>query len=776
MDPSPRPEVRQPARIHDAVVRLLAATSLTLVVAASAGAEEKKKGYTYVIPFDEIPPAPALPPEEALKTFRIDEDFELQVVASDPAIQNPVSLTFDGDGRMWVVEMRGYMPNVEAEGEEEPVGRISILSDKDGDGHYEDYKVFMDELVLPRSVVPYRNGILYAGHEALSFVENVNDQAGEVTVIDPEYAGKGNVEHRANGLLRGLDNWIYNVKSKDRYREVDGKWIKDETDFRGQWGMSQNNYGRLVYNENWFGLKADQLMPDLLNRNPNYPKGFGNGVHLSYRDPLYPARITPGVNRGGEGAIDENGYLTAATAACGPLYYRGDQFPEEYRDTGFFCEPAAHLIRMIQVKEDEAGLMSGTHPYSDREFLASTDERFRPVNLFNAPDGTVYAVDLYHGIVQHRHYLTKYLREHIEHRDLASHPRLGRVYRIKFKGRPRGERPQMLGKKPANLVSYLAHPNGWWRDMAQQLIIDSGDRSVVPGLLALAGDTARPLGQIHALWTLEGLGAIDGKAVSAGLAAKDPHVLEAAIRLSEELSSAEVAGVMSRLENLTEHQSPIVQRQLAASLGGLVHEQALVMLRGVLESQGGLPYVRELAIHGLEGNEATFKELLGETFADRKFMEYLTEALRPKTTAARFRVPKDRKHLESFRRGEEAFVANCMACHGVDGMGLENVGPPLVKSEWVTGSPQRLAAILLQGLQGPIKVAGKTYQPAAPMPGLKVNPHLSDGDLADIATFVRFAWGNGREAVQAATFKSVREKLGDRDALLTPEEASKMFP
>ena len=592
-----------------AVGHSLAVVALVGSLLAGAGlADGKKKGYTYVIPFEEIPPAPALSAEDALGTFKLHEDFEISIAASDPEIQNPVALRFDGNGRMWVVEMRGYMPNMEAEGEEEPVGRISILSDDDGDGRYENYKVFMDDLVLPRSIAFYRDGILYAGHDTLSFVENINDKPGKITVIDEEYAGRGNVEHRANGLLRGLDNWIYNVKSKHRYREIDGKWVNDETDFRGQWGISQNNYGRIVYNENWFGIKADQLMPNLLNRNSNFPKAFGSGAHLSYRDKLFPARITPGVNRGGEGAIDENGYLTAATAACGPLYYRGDQFPEEFRKVGLFCEPAAHLVRLVQVREDEAGLMSGTHQFSDREFLASTDERFRPVNLLNAPDGTVYAVDLYHGIVQHRHYLTKYLREHIEHRDLASNPRLGRVYRIKYKERPRGERPQMIGKRAVDLVSYLSHPNGWWRDTAQQRIIDSGDLQAVKPLVALAADSAKPLGQIHALWTLEGLGALNKRAIEGALETENPHVLEMALRLCEVLPESERGGLMSQVDELRSHPSPIVQRQMAASLGRLPGDEALEMLAFVLREHGSTKFVRELALHGLEGRDARFQE------------------------------------------------------------------------------------------------------------------------------------------------------------------------
>lgn len=743
--------------------------------AAKAEEKTKKKGYTYVIPFDQIPPAPALTPEQGLKTFKLHEDFAMSVVASDPMIQSPLAISFDGNGRMWVVEMRGYMLNVTADGESDPIGRISILTDADHDGVFEGYKVFMDGLNQPRSIAFYKNGILFAGHEKLFFVENVNDQAGKMTVIDENYAGTGNVEHRSNGLMRGLDNWIYNAKSNARYREIDGKWVKQSTDFRGQWGISQNNYGRLFYNENWFGMKADELMPNLLSRNVNFPKSTGSAVNISYRDKIFPARITPGVNRGGEGDIDDKGYLTAVTAACGPVYYRGDQFPPQYRDTAFFCEPSANFVRMLKVTEKD-GALTGEHPLVEREFLASTDERFRPVNLFNAPDGSLFLVDLYHGIIQHKAYVTPYLREHIAHRNLESNPRMGRVYRIVHKGNPLGASPQLLGKSAVDLVPFLGHDNGWWRDTAQQLIIDSADRAAVPALNAMAGNSTKPLGQIHALWSLEGLGAVNAIAIAAALRSDDPHVLEMAIRLTELLIPAEAESMLTRLTELAARPELVVRRQLAASLGSVPGDKALLLLKEILLRDSNQPYFREIAVNGLQGREKRFQEILGSDASDARLNEYLVECLRIKTNAAAFKLPQDRGHLASFQRGEVLFTAHCMACHGPDGKGIEQLGPPLAGSEWVTHSPERLVAVILQGMAGPLQVAGKSYTPAAAMPGFKLNPEISDAQLADIATFVRFAWDNGKDAVKAQGVAAIRKQLTDRDTAFTPQELEKSFP
>ena len=737
--------------------------------------KKKKKGYTYVVPFEEIPPAPALSPEEALKSFVLHEEFEMSTVVHEPAVQNPLALRFDGDGRMWVVEMTAYMPNANGEGEEEPIGRISIHEDTNGDGFYDKSSVFLDGLNQPRSIALYKGGVLFGGHEKLFFVENKNGKAGEMTVIDENYTQGGNVEHRTNALMRGLDNWIYNVKSDARYREIDGKWVKEKTKFRGQWGMSQDNYGRLFYNQNWFGIQADQLMPNLLSRNPNYLLGGNDGTRISYRDKLYPARITPGVNRGGEGAIDEKGYLTAATGACGPVVYRGDQFPPEFRNTALFCEPTAHLVRMVHVGRKD-GMLSGEHLMGEREFLASKDERFRPVNLFNAPDGTLYVVDLYHGIIQHKHYLTKYLREHIEHRNLESHPRLGRIYRVKHRGSSRGSQPKMLGKESLELVPFLGHANGWWRDTAQQLIIDRGDLSAVPALTQLATDKSKPLGQIHALWTLEGLGALNREAVFGALQSENPYVVESAIRVAELLPEADAVSLLPRFEELSKSPDLVARRQLAASLGRIPSADSLKLLKSVLMENISQPWFRELAINGLAGREQEFQELIGSDFPDEKFRKYLTHCLTPKTTAAAFKSPRDKNHQASFQRGEKFYVTNCMACHGADGNGLDQLGPPLVGSEWVTGSHERLAAILLQGMMGPITVKGKRYTPPAAMPGLKAAPEITDTHLADVATFVRFAWNNGKSLVKAETVGKVRKELGDRETVFSPEEVEKRFP
>ncbi len=684
-------------------------------------------------------------------------------------------MRFDGNGRMWVVEMRAYMPDVNGTGEEEKIGRISIHEDTDNDGVYDKTSVFLDGLNQPRSIAFYKNGILYGGHEKLYFVEIVNDKAGKMTVIDEDYTQDANVEHRTNGLYRALDNWIYNAKSDTRYREINGKWVKEKTAFRGQWGMNQDNYGRLYYNENWFGVRADQLLPNSLMRNPHFQKSPSDTVQISYRDKLFPVRLNLGANRGGEGDIDENGHLKAATGAAGAMAYRGDQFPSEYHDTALFCEPVANIVRMVHISRKD-GLLSGEHLFGEKEFLASTDERFRPVNLFNAPDGTIYVTDMYHGIIQHKHFLTKYLRDYIAHQKLETDPRLGRIYRIKHRANPLGPKPSMSGKQASELVAHLQHPNGWWRDTAQQMIIDKGDLSVLPALNALASDKSNPLGQIHALWTLEGLGKVNLTAISAALQSSDSYVLESAIRLSELLPSSEVTQLLPKFTELGNQSGFIVKCQLATSLGRIPTKDALLLLKNLILAHPKTPFIRAAAVSGLAGREQEFLDLLGKDFADSALINDLNQCLTAKASVAQYAPPKEKTHLESYQRGEKFFIANCMACHGTNGEGLDQLGPPLAQSEWVNESPEKLSAILLQGLMGPITVHGKKYTPPTAMPGMKSAALIKDADLADVATFIRHAWNNKKSQVEPATIQKVREQLKDRQTSFTPEELIKEYP
>ena len=153
------------------------------------------------------------------------------------------------------------------------------------------------------------------------------------------------MEHEANGLVRAIDNWFYSANSRTRYRFLRGKWVKDTTEFRGQWGLTQDDYGRLFFNVNYSQLHGD-VVADALNRNPNHPARSGLNQLIATNQQVFPLRMNPGVNRAYRpGILDERGRLRAFTAACAPLIYRGDYLPLAYRNNAFVCEPAGNLVK-----------------------------------------------------------------------------------------------------------------------------------------------------------------------------------------------------------------------------------------------------------------------------------------------------------------------------------------------------------------------------------------------------------------------------------------------
>ena len=182
--------------------------------------------------------------------FTLEPGFDIKAVAAEPLLSGLVEIEFDERGRIWTLEMPGYMRDIDGSGEDIPDGKISILEDTDGDGVMDKKKVFLDELVLPRAIELIHDGLLYAEPPNLWYVTIDNDQPGKRQLVDSTYSLGGNIEHAPNGLLYNLDNWIYSAKSDRRYRYKDGQWERDATYSKGQWGISNDDAGRLYYNNN----------------------------------------------------------------------------------------------------------------------------------------------------------------------------------------------------------------------------------------------------------------------------------------------------------------------------------------------------------------------------------------------------------------------------------------------------------------------------------------------------------------------------------------------
>ena len=596
--------------------RTLSLAALCLAAAACAQIGDKAgEAQMQLVPDGLIPPSPALTPQDELKTFQIAKGYRISLAASDPQVGDPVAAQFGPDGRLWVVEMQGYMPDLDATTEDQPHGRVVVLEDKDGDGVFETSTVFLDKVVMPRALALHRDGVLVGAPPHLWFCRDTNgdgkaDEKIEVATdfgvrVDPARPQLANPERAPNALLWGHDNWLYVGAYTARFKFKDGRWQRGLSNFRGQWGLSQDDYGHLFHNSNSDQMRADVIPSSYLNRNPNLGRTTGLNWKVAKEQLVWPIRVNPGINRGYRPEMLREFKLKEFTAACSPYIYRSDLFPGDAYGNAFVCEPAGNLIKRNVVKS-EGGTLVATPYYDQTEFLASTDERFRPVNLLTGPDGALYVIDLYRGIIQHRISLTTYLREQIVKRGLDKPLALGRVWRIAPEGAAVVPAKKLSAMTPAELVAELASGNSWRRETAQRLLVEAApDAAIDAALVALAKDSASPMGRVHALWTLEGRGAVKAEAVLAGMAHADPRVRAAAIRVSESLmATSDRDAIVARWTELAASEAVTeVQQQLALSIGEAKSPAADLAGAALVTRAADVAFIQDAFVSGLEGRE-----------------------------------------------------------------------------------------------------------------------------------------------------------------------------
>jgi glucose/arabinose dehydrogenase len=562
--------------------------------------------------------SPALSAEDALQTFYMPPGYRVELVASEPLVQEPVALDWDLEGRLWVVEMPGFMADIRGSNEHDPIGRVVVLEDTNGDGRMDKRTVFADHLVLARSLKVLDHGVLVAEPPNVWLMRDTNGDLrmdSKDLVTDRFGRFDGDPQNNANGFYWAIDNRMYSAGlSEIQLRLKDGVFEVQPTLARGEWGVSQDDAGRTYRNTNESAVHVDLVPTSYYARNPNLIRTRGSYERLADHNPdlniVWPVRPNPGTNRAYQIGIDrDDGSLARFTAVCAPLVYRGDRLPSDLQGNIFVAEPAANLVSRIILSE-EGGEIRARKAYERGEFLASTDERFRPVFLSDAPDGALYIADMYRGIIEHRISITEYLRDQIVARRLEQPAGYGRIYRVMHETTRRDTMRPFANATPAQLVDALSHPNGWRRDTAQRLLVERGAKAAIPALTTRAASAADWRTRLHALWTLDGVDAIQLATLSAALEDRSPEVRAAAIRIAERwLSDANhpiQAAVLKRMDD----EDWGVRRQLAASIGamppGIRESTALTML----ERYGADPIVMDATLSGLRGREAALLERL----------------------------------------------------------------------------------------------------------------------------------------------------------------------
>lgn len=697
-----------------------------------------------------------------LSSYQIVDGYEVESVAAEPQIVAPVDIIFDEKGRIWVVEMLGYMTDFAGSEEGLPNGRISILEDRDGNGVIDHKTVFLDELVMPRTIGFAHGGLLYATPPELWWVPvGKNDKAGEPVLIDSAYAEGGNAEHQPNGLLYNVDNWYYNAKSNARYRFRNGKWEKEYIFLRGQWGITQDDYGILYFNDNSNQFRGDYFLPGILDQNKNlaYPPGIA--VNIVKDQNLYPLQFTA-VNRGYmKGVLDpETQKLRKFTAASGVLYYTGGKYNGEFDHNSFVGGPEANFIKRNTIRT-EGVETSGSQTYDDHEFLISSDEMFRPVSVKMGPDGLIYIVDMHRGVIQHKTYLTNYLRKQYAERGLDTLLTAGRILRIVPEGYS-GERLPDISETADNYPELLKDKNSWKRLFAQQRMVEQNMTDKIPELKALLiSDEVESYTPIHAFWALEALDGLTTELILEFAVRDDYFYLPHAIKY---LTQGEMQ-VWPRLRELAEERrEPLSDKNLIywaamTDFSGKDVEEKVDFLKSIMEKlpEKHRSYAIHMALSQMKGKETEVLRLLkDETAADSGSAEYLANL--DQKIASNIKLYEERENQKGNQlSGLQFFETNCSTCHGRDGKGIENLAPPLYQSEYIEGRDSALAMIVLHGLQGPVEVHGKTYEFTSVMPALADNTEYSDEELAAVMSFIKNAFGRNPGNISPKLVKKMRE-------------------
>lgn len=710
-------------------------------------------------------------PKFSLENYKVEEGFELKLIASESLLKAPVSMDFDNKGRMWVVEMIGYMPNLEGIGEEIPNGRISILEDVNKDGVIDRSKVFLNKLVLPRGLAHVYGGLLYVDGPKLWFVEINNDKPGKKTLVDPVYAEGGNVEHSSNGLMMNIDNWIYNANYNFRYQLKNGKWVKEPTSNRGQWGITKDNFGRLYYNNNSTQLQGDFVLPNKVIRNRYFKPTIAENQRLT-NNKVFPIHQTS-VNRGYQkGVLDEKGMLVDVTAACGPLVYRGGAFPETYNQNAFVCVPEANLIKrnILTFKSTQT---AANQAVEKTEFIASTDEGFRPVNLFNGPDGAMYIVDMHRGIIQHKAYISQYLAEQLAAKKLDTLQNAGRILKVTHKETKLNPVPDLSKASAAQLVTLLSNPNGWLRDRSQQLLIQKKDPSVVKNLMDLTKVANDFSTSIHALYVLDGINALTFDVLSdVEKQSKQPETIAHALGLLERFATTQqVAKMKENSTQLLAQNNETIDLYLSISLAPwlkLSEAIFLPILSEIEKKYADRRIFQEAIVSSLEGKEENYLATQNPNSILKSNLTLAVNNHQKKELNPIF--VKETNVVDNRTKGLQLFRSICATCHGADGKGIQDLAPPLKESEYIDGSMKRLAAIILHGVSGPIHVNGKLYKLNNEMPALINNKSISDQDIADIIRFTQNAFAKVGKGISTDDVKKMRERKPAGNGILTEKQ------
>ena len=472
----------------------------------------------------EAVPAPAvkspLSADEALKSFVLaSPDLKMELVASEPEVVDPVAIAFGNDGSMWVVEMRDYPYGPKPGSGEKPRSRIKRLFDKNLDGRFETSTVFVDEILFPTGVLPWRDGIVVTLAGEIAFFAD-RDGDGRAEFKETWFTGfvQENSQLRANHPTFGPDGWIYVanglrggtiVAAKPEWKVKGQPVALAGFDFRfnpltgesaavsghAQFGLCFDDYGNRFICSNRNPVQHVVLEDHYIKRNPflAVKKAIHDVAPFAEYSKLHP------ISRAW---TTSTLHANQFTAACGVQIYRGDALPPEFLGNAFTCDPTGNLVHR-EVLAPTGATFVGHAADGDQEFLASPDTWFRPVNLSNGPDGSLYIVDMYRAVIEHPDWMPAELKTRKDLHDGSDRGRIWRVTSVEpsnVQERPDEPIGQLVTKE---VIELLEHRNAWHRDTAMRVLLERNPHEVLDALKHNWKQNKLTRSRLRVLWMLK---------------------------------------------------------------------------------------------------------------------------------------------------------------------------------------------------------------------------------------------------------------------------------
>ena len=568
----------------------------------------------------------SLDPDGFIATAQLPEDLRLELAASEPAVVDPVGVAFDAEGRMFVVEMGGYPMRPEGS---PPLGRVKRLVDADLDGYYETWTLFADGLPYPTSVLPWRDGVLVT---APPDIVHLRDSDGDGVADAREVLFTGfpvaNTQHNVNGLTWGIDNWVYaanggnhgsgypagapeatvSIRGTDfRFRPDTGA-LEPSFETTGGHGIAFDAWGRMFGTHNVNHIQHMVFPIARLRRNPWLVLPTTRDMISDHGRSAQLFQVSNAETRVNN--PDQSGHFSGGS---GIGYYGGGALGAAYEGSLFVNDVVVNVVHQDVLTPDGPSFTASRRA-EGVELLAGRDNWFRPVTVATGPEGALYVVDMHRAVIEHPEWIPDAVEETL---DLRAGDDKGRIYRIVPRGGLPAVRPDLAAADLPALVDGLAHPNKWWRDTAQRLLVERGDAAAVPLLRYLLRNSEVPLARLHALWTLRGLDALQVGDLRRALQFGPDGVREnAALLAGDHLDDPDAAELVTQLVGDADAR---VRMQAALTLAGVNTARAREALQGVLREDAHYDWTRYAVLAAIEDDHAgVLQGLLGEDRGRRR--------------------------------------------------------------------------------------------------------------------------------------------------------------